>query len=148
MFGDRILLQFEYSCSLSYPHSHTHTLIITLHCACYDVIYGAQDGKMMCFHADSLTLTLSLVPNLEAFMTYLFVCCVLHIVLCCVLSVLCCVLHAVLCAFAADLFAQVTVSWSSRRWSSCCSSSLKSPQFQMISSRNTLRSLTQTSMAK
>ena len=72
-------------------------------------------------------------------------------VLCCVYCAVCCVCCAaccVLCAFAADLFAQVTASWISRRWSSCCSSSLKSPQFQMISSRNTLRSLTQTSMAK
>ena len=38
----------------------SHTLTITCTCTCcYDVICGAQDGKMMCSHADFLTLSLS-----------------------------------------------------------------------------------------
>ena len=44
--------------STSHHSSLTHTLTITCTCArCYDVIYGAQDGKMMCSHANSLILS-------------------------------------------------------------------------------------------
>ena len=39
-------------------HTLSHTLAITCTCTCcYDVICGAQDGKMMCSHAHSLILS-------------------------------------------------------------------------------------------
>ena len=46
--------------TLSLTHSLTHTITQSLSfaCACcYDMIYGAQDGKMMCSHANSLILS-------------------------------------------------------------------------------------------
>merc|ERR1712166_785349 len=50
-----------------FTHSQSHSHILSLSpvpvLGCYDVICGAQDGKMMCSHAHSLILC-SLYPNL------------------------------------------------------------------------------------